>query len=236
MPFLCSYILTKWIAVVYIYLIFNVIDKTCTSYEWLQIEIARPTLVLFYIWPTLFQLKCFRCVIMKLASLCFCICANNNLNLRAYKTEIFHQYTIERHFAPFIIVFNIRNSNLAYVFKSLNAICSVYKSKPTPKSTPTSTAHSHCMVWDARLAHVNATNLITQLIIILIKSINICTARIFACMSYERLLLLLLSSNVHYSMRSEPYWMCDVTIPTLMMQNLNDSDWVWFWALNLWRA
>lgn len=41
---------------------------------------------------------------------------------------------------------------------------------------------------------------------------------------------------VRNSMRSEPYWMCDVTIPTLMVQKLNDSDWVWFWALNLWRA
>lgn len=148
---------------------------------------------LFYL-TNVISAEMFRCVIMKLTPLCFCICANNNLNLRAHKAEIFHQHTLECHFAPFIIVFNFHYTNLAYVFKSLNAICSVYKSKPMPKSTPTSTAH--CVVWDARLAHVNATNLITQLIIILIKSISICTARIFAYMSYERLLLLFLSSNV----------------------------------------
>lgn len=94
-----------------------------------------------------------------------------------------------------------------------------------PKSTPTSTAH--CMVWDARLAHVNATNLITQLIIILIKSISICTARIFAYMRYERLLLLLLlSSNVPmFTIQCDPNHiesvMCDNT-------NVDDAKTEWF--------
>lgn len=150
------------------------------------------------------------------------------------------QYTLECHFAPFIIVFNIRYTNLAYVFKSLNAICSVYKIETHTKIL----TNIHCTLCGMRCTFRTRkcyTNLITQLIIILIKSISICSARLFAYMSYELWAIVVVvtvveSTYIHYSMRSEPYWMCDVTIPTLMMQNLNDSDWVWFWALNLWRA
>lgn len=91
------------------------------------------------------------------------------------------------HVNPFIVVF-VRYSLCKICahthFKSLNAICSVYKSKLTLKSINVNinVISSIQSLYEMCLARVNvATNLITQFIIILIK-INMCTEHTFAYM------------------------------------------------------